>query len=137
MRTRKLPTLLATGGLVLGIAAAPATADPKKGELVPLDCDNGQTYSAYVNGNGEFTPAHDADSNSMLIPTSFGEFHGTVTDSQGNVVDEFTEPGAAKGKSASGKKDLITCEFSFEGTEDGLTFKGGGTVTGFITPSKG
>lgn len=136
MRATRIAGLLATGGLILGFAAAPAIADPK-GELIPLDCDNGQSYTAAVNGNGEFTPAHDTDSNAMLIPTSFGEFHGIVTDGQGNVVEEFTEPGAAKGQSAKGKKSLITCTFSFSGDEDGFHFEGGGTVTGFITPSKG
>ena len=137
MRARRMAGLLATGGLILGFAAAPATADPMKEEPIELHCDNGQTYTAWVNGNGEFTPAHDADSNSILIPVAFGAFTGTVTDGQGNVVEEIDEPALNKGKSAKGKKNLVTCEFSFSGMEDGLTFNGSGSVTGFITPAKG
>lgn len=137
MRARSMAGLLATGGLILGFAAAPATADPMKGEIIPLDCDNGKSYTVVVNGNGAFTPAHDTDSNAMLIPVEFGAFTGTVTDGQGNVVEEIDEPALPKGKSAKGKKDLVTCEFEFSGTEDGLTFQGSGTVTGFITPAKG
>lgn len=136
MRASKLSTLLVTGGLVLGITAAPATADPK-GEIIPVDCDNGQSYELAVNGNGEFTPAHDTASTSMLVPVSFSEFEFTVTDAQGNVVEQGTEPAIAKGQSARGKKNLITCEFTFSGTEDGLTFEGTGTVTGFLTPNRG
>lgn len=137
MRARRMAGLLATGGLILGFAAGPAVADPMKGEVIPLDCDNGESYTVVVNGNGAFTPAHDTDSNSMLVPVEFGEFTGTVTDAQGNVVDSFTEPGLPKGQSAKGKKTLVTCEFEFSGTEDGLTFTGSGTVIGFITPAKG
>lgn len=138
MRARRLPTLLVTGGLLLGTAAAPATADPK-GEIIPVDCDNGKSYEVAVNGNGEFTPAHDTASTATFVPVSFGEFKFTVTDAQGNVVEQDTEPRIDKGKgnAAKGKKSLITCEFSFSGTEDGLTFEGSGTVTGFLTPNRG
>ena len=140
MRASTLPTLLVTGGLMLGIAAAPATADPVNGgEIIPVDCDNGQSYEVAVNGNGAFTPAHDTASTMMFVPVSFGEFEFTVTDAQGNIVDQGTEPRIDKGKgnAAKGKKQFITCEFSFGGTEDGLTFAGSGTVTGFLTPNRG
>ena len=137
MRATRMAGLLATGGLILGFAAGPAVADPLKGEIIPLDCDNGKTYTVVLNGNGAFTPGHDADSNSMLVPVEFGAFTGTVTDAQGNVVDQIDDPALPKGNSAKGKKDLVTCEFSFSGTEDGLTFNGSGSVTGFITPAKG
>jgi hypothetical protein len=43
-------------------------------------------------GNGAFTPAHDVNSMSTLIPTAFGPFHTVVTDLQGNVLAEFAEP---------------------------------------------
>lgn len=139
MRARKLSTLLVTGGLMLGMAAAPATADPKKGEIIPVDCDNGHSYVFAVNGDGAFTPAHNTASTQTFVPVSFGEFTFTVTDAQGNIVDQGSEPRIDKGKgnAAKGKKTLITCEFSFGGTEDGLTFAGSGTVTGFLTPNRG
>jgi hypothetical protein len=35
---------------------------------------------------------HDLASTTILVPTSFGEFHGSVTDSDGNVIDEFVDP---------------------------------------------
>ncbi len=141
MGARKLSGLLAAGGLLLGLAAAPANADPRKGELIPLDCDNGRSYTIAVNGNGEFTPGHDVNSTSMLVPVAFGAFTGTVTDSQGNVVETFTEPGAAKGRSAKNTKNTVTCTFEFNDTfeENGetFTFSGSGSVTGFITPRRG
>jgi hypothetical protein len=74
------------------------------------------------------------------VPTAFGEFHGTVTDSDGNVIDEFVDPPMTKGN--SGNHALATtasCTYSvsdsFEDPELGLlTFAGEGSVTGFVTP---
>ena len=127
----------------LGVAAAlsiaaPSAADPK-GETIPLVCDNGMTYAVTVNGNGAFTPGHDADSTSQLIPTSFGEFHGVITDSTGMVVDEFTDPAMFKGSSSKPRGTSISCTITiveqFEDPELGLlTFTGTGSVEGFLTP---
>jgi hypothetical protein len=127
----------------LGIAAAlsvsaPASADPK-GEQIEVVCDNGTTYSAVVIGNGAFSPGHDSESTTMLIPTSFGEFHGVVTDSTGTVIDEFTDPPAAKGSSTKARATSTSCTFTivehFDDPDLGpLTFTGTGSVTGFVTP---
>ena len=140
MHAAKPLGLVVAAGLALGVAAAPAGAGPVK-ETVPLVCDNGRTYTAVLNGNGEFTPARDVDSNSVFVPLSFGEFSFTITDSQGNVLDSDTEPGVAKGQSGKNAKNTITCTFSFTGTEvvegETLTFTGGGSVTGYITPRGG
>ena len=122
-----------------GSGAGAASADPK-GEVVPLVCDNGSTYEVAVMGNGPFTPGHDLASTSVLVPTAFGEFHGTVTDSAGNVIDEFTAPAMTKGSSGDQARATTTsCTFTvtdtFEDPELGLlTFTGTGSVTGFVTP---
>jgi hypothetical protein len=122
----------------LGSASA-ASADPK-GEPVPVTCDNGVTYEVAVNGNGAFTPGHDLASTTILVPTSFGEFHGTVTDSDGNVIDEFVDPPMTKGSSGNQARATTTsCTLTiteiFDDPELGtLTFTGEGSVTGFVTP---
>ena len=128
-------TALATPLLLLA-AAVPAAADPGSAdEAFSLVCDNGVTYEIVVNGNGEFTPGHDIDSTSILVPTSFGPFTGTVTGPDGTVVEEINEPGSAKGSSARMPLATITCTFQFEETDEaGFTFSGGGSVTGFVTP---
>lgn len=133
---RKLSGLLVAGGLLVGVAAAPAGADPKKGEVIPLACDNGKSYRVVVNGNGEFTPGHDLDSTAVLVPLAFGPFTGTVTDSDGNVIETINEPGSSKGQSAEHAKNAVTCSFTFSSTENGMTFTGGGTVVVRITPQK-
>ncbi len=131
----------------MALMGGTASADPvnAKGSFVTdLVCDNSQTYTVVVNGNGNFTPAHDIDSNATLIPVAFGPFSGTIRDAQGNLVDTFTEPGTSKGQSAKGGKDLVTCTFTFTETSDGtdpefpagFTFTGTGTVLVKITPSK-
>lgn len=129
-------------GLVIAssvVSAGAASADPK-GEVIPLVCDNGMSYQITVNGNGEFTPGHDLASTGVMIATAFGEFHGTVTDSAGNVVDEITEPASTKGSSGDHlRATTTTCTFTVSNTFDDpelgtLTFAGEGTVTGFVTP---
>jgi hypothetical protein len=130
-------------GLALAVAA-PATADPthgENGEPFTIVCDNGHSYEAVGNGNGDFTPAHDLNSNTVLVPTSFGEFHGTVTDEQGTVIEEFTEEAGAKGNSTRNRKTSTSCTFSFHGTFDDpdlglVTFDGTGSVVGFVTPAR-
>jgi hypothetical protein len=64
-----------------------------------------------------------------------------VTDSGGNVLDEFTEPGATKGKADRPRRTAVECTYAFEETfEDPdlgeLTFTGEGTVYGFTTPAR-
>lgn len=131
----------AAGCLAALAIAAPAGADPSKDPAIPIVCDNGHTYEVTVNGNGEFTPAHDTASNMVLVPTSFGDFHFVVTDSDGNVIEEETDPGLTKGHAQKSRRTAISCTFSFhEEFEDPdlgtLTFEGSGSVTGFTTPAR-
>lgn len=133
-------------GVAMALMGGTAAADPtnaKNAFTVPLNCANGQTYQVVVNGNGEFTPAHDINSTATLVPVSFGPFSGTISDAQGNVVDSFTEPGSSKGQSAKGKKNLVNCTFTFTEVGDGsdpefpagFSFTGSGSVLVKITPS--
>lgn len=138
-RSSMMRRLAVTAGCALAAlicVAAPASADPK-GETFALTCE-GTTYIVVVGGNGLFTPAHDTGGNTNFVPVSFGEFTGTVTDENGDVVDTFTEPPATKG---AGKNADLDCSYTFTGTfEDPelglLTFAGTGTVSGFATPSR-
>ena len=129
--------------LASGAAAItqPAQADPAKGFPAELHCDNGQVYSVVVAGNGDYTPAHIQNSTSMVIPTMFGEFHGTVTDAQGNVLEEVTDPATYKGGSNKPRATNVVCTYEFHETfEDPelglLTFHGTGSVGGFMTPAR-
>ena len=132
--------------LALVAAGAPAGADPVNAPdvtPVPITCDNGHTYDAAVNGNGDFTPAHDVNSTKILVPLMFGEFTGTVTDSEGNVLESFTDPALTKGKAnKKQRRTQTTCTYTFEATFDDpdlgtLTFSGTGSVVGFVTPARG
>jgi hypothetical protein len=126
----------------LSSAAGIASADPIRSPrsfVEQLACDNGVTYEVVVTGAGLFTPAHDLASNSILVPTEFGEFHGVLTDAQGNVLEEFTDPPLLKGNAPQDHATSVTCTFDFEETftdpELGLvTFQGEGSVIAFVTP---
>jgi hypothetical protein len=148
MRASKLVGLVGAAGLLLGAAAAPAGADPK-GDPATIVCDNGQTYYATTADGGnddhsrnDFTPAHDVNSTTTLVPVSFGEFNGSVSDTSGNVLFSFVEPASSKGQAASRARNTTTCTYSFSGEfvdeESGetLVFSGSGTVTGFVTANK-
>lgn len=136
------PLLVVTlAAATVPLAAVSATADPK-GETLDVTCDNGRTYTVTTNGNGEFTPAHDTSSTTVLVPTSFSGFSYTVTDADGNVVDSGSEDGVTyKGRSQRARGTSVTCTFSATETfmdpelgELTATFTGG--VAGFTTPAR-
>jgi hypothetical protein len=129
----------AAAAALLGLGTwAPAHADPvhaKNAFVFQIVCDNDQSYVAVANGNGTFTPAHDLSSTAVLVPVAFGPITFTVTDSEGNILEQETSPSAAKaGASAHNKNATTNCEFFGSQTApDGTTFSIDGTVTGFVT----
>lgn len=129
----------AAAAAVLGLSTwAPAQADPvhaKQALPLQISCDNGQTYSAIANGNGNFSPAHDLNSTAMLIPVAFGEQTITVTAPDGTVLDQETVPATMKkGASAHNKNATVNCDFAGGATApDGTMFTVSGTVRGFVT----
>lgn len=144
---KRLIVGLAAFGVASALATGTAAADPPadETETIELECDNGETYTVVVApGNGSFTPAFDTDSTATLIPVAFGEFSGEVRDADGNVIEEFDEPGESKGQSAKGLKNPVTCSFTFTEVSDGsdpefpegFSFTGSGTVVVRITPGR-
>jgi hypothetical protein len=140
MHTSLRVALGAAAAAVLGLATwAPAQADPVHAKnALPLQvwCDNGQSYVAVANGNGNWTPAHDLSSNAILVPVSFGEQTITITDPSGTIVDQETIPPSAKpGASMHNKNATTSCQFAASVTApDGSTFSIMGSVVGFVTP---
>ncbi|HEV8527013.1 MAG TPA: hypothetical protein VGS60_05585 [Actinomycetes bacterium] len=139
-RTRLITLSVATAAALIAWSASAATADPTNAkDTIPIQlaCDNGHTYTVVANGNGQFTPAHDLDSNAVVVPVAFGEITATVTDPDGNVVESETDPPASKGSSAKNPNATTNCSFSASATDpDGFTFSLSGTATVMITPSR-
>jgi hypothetical protein len=113
-----------------------ASADPK-GDSFALTCGS-TTYQVTTMGDGEYTPAHDLNSNLMFIPHAFTGFHGVVRDASGALVYSFDEPAGTQG---SGKqKNDVSCTYVFHQVSDGsdpefpagYTFDGSGGVSGQI-----
>ncbi|WP_410790521.1 hypothetical protein [Kribbella sp. C-35] len=129
-------------GSALGVATV-AGADPggAPGSFqVSAVCDNGATYQLILNGNGAFSVGHDSASNSNIIPTALGPFHGVVTDAAGNVVEEFTDPAIAKGNSTKDRGTSTDCTVTLDDTFTDpdlgvLHFHGDGSATVFVTPA--
>lgn len=139
---RAITLACTTAAIVVGGAATAAAAPPEQ-EVVPLVCDDGNTYEAVVSGNGQFTPARLLGSTGVAIPTGFSDLTFRAVLPGGAVIEE-TDPGSAKGGgnvSARNPRVSITCTFEVTETlaveEDGLpagtVITISGTVTGFLT----
>jgi hypothetical protein len=132
------------GLLVLGMVMAAATAgvaaaDPTNAPgsaPIAITCGN-TTYHAVVNGNGAWAPAHDLNSNSVLIPVAFGVETDVFTDPSG-TVHTSTVPARAKGSSAPNGATLLNCSYHLAlSLPNGASLAIDGTVTGFVTPGSG
>jgi hypothetical protein len=142
---KKLLSAVAAGGTLVGLFAVPATADPvnsKNAVVLPMACDNGQSYQVVIEGNAAFVPAHVIGSNLMFVPVAFGPITSTAVPSG---IPLFTAPPRTKGESASSPNAQTTCTFDViflisrdEAQRFGLPLgKTGienvGTVTGFFS----
>jgi len=120
-----------------GIAAGSATADPlgaKNSSPVTIVC-GGTTYHAVANGNGAWTPAHDLNSNSVLIPVMFGIEKDVFTPAGGGAPQIMFSPARAKGSANPSGQPQINCSYHVGPiTFPQGTFEAFGTVTGFVTP---
>jgi hypothetical protein len=77
-----------------------------------LRCDDGSAYVLSVVDNQGQSPGHDEDSTSVFIPTDFGEFHITVSDLQGNVLDEEVAPPQVSHGRSGEQVTTLHCSFS-------------------------
>ena len=128
--------LAAAGILVAVMLGNPgaASADPK-GQPVTITCNNDHTYEAVLFSNGEWSPALDTASTSVLIPLTIGPSHTVVTDAEGNVIQDVVDPVSVKGNAVKGKATATSCTFLIVGpTAEGGTFHIEGSVVGHVTP---
>lgn len=103
-----------------------------------LGCDDGSTYLLSVIDNQGQSPGHDENSTSVFIPTDFGEFRITVSDLEGNVLDEeVAPPEVSHGRSAE-QVTTLHCSFSQSEVETipevgQVLIHVEGTVDGFLS----
>ena len=104
-------------------------------EEIELDCGADGTLTVLVNGNGQFSPGRLVDGG-VVIPVAFENQHGTFTDNEGNVFEEFP-PDVTKGNGNAGKgKDLIVCDFAVTFEDENGSGSFGGTVTAYVVGAK-
>jgi hypothetical protein len=126
---------IAVAGAAAGVAAADPANAPRSAPIT-ITCGN-TTYQAVVNGNGAWSPAHDLNSNSILIPVAFGVETDVFTD-PGGTAHTSTVPARAKGSSEPNGAPLLNCSYHLAlSFPDGSSVVVDGTVTGFITPANG
>jgi hypothetical protein len=136
MRHSKRICVFALMLVLAGVVVASAMADPtgaKNSAPITIVCGD-TTYQGVVNGNGAWGPAHDLNSNSILIPVAFGEETVVFTD-PGGIPHPDTSPPRAKGSAPPHGAPLINCSYSIAlSFPDGSSVAVNGTVTGFVTP---
>jgi len=120
-----------------GIAVSAATADPtgaKNPAPVTIVCGH-STYDAVANGNGNWTPAHDLNSNRVFVPVTFGPETDVFTP-VGGPPETTVSPARAKGSASPNGQPQINCSYTVGPiTIPGVgTFEAFGTVAGFVTP---
>jgi len=129
---RRLVTAAACLAFAAAAAAPMAAADPtnaKNATQITAMC-GGSPITVVVNGNGEFTPAHDLHSTSVFIPTAF-DITFTFTPTGGSPMSE-TDMSAKAAPIAATTTCTIPLQTIFSGPEGIATIEG--TVTGFFTP---
>lgn len=135
---RTLTTAALSAGLAVPLVGFGGTAMADPGEAVAtLTCGSTTSEIALGDGRGEFTPAHDANSNRVFVPSGFGDFHGEIYNAQGVLVDSFSEEGEAV-KGSGKQKGAVECTYRFDDVSDGsdpefpagYRFVGEGEVTG-------
>jgi hypothetical protein len=118
---------------ISAIATGTANADPLKRLPVTLNCGGG-AISAVVNGNGEFTPAHDTGSTGVFIPLQFGPQTVVFTDPAGNTTIDNFPASPPKGSAAPPGRIILDCTFHVDVTgPDGGHLVVDGQVTGFFS----
>jgi hypothetical protein len=122
--------LFAAATVAVGAIGAPVNAPNVA--AITLNCPSGSVTGVINLVRGEFTPAHATGSNTVLIPIAFGEFTGTATDADGNVLFIVDEPPLAKGSAAPENGELVECTGVIELDVPGGHFSGSSTVTGFF-----
>ena len=130
-----LALIVAAAGL--GLLPDAAGADPvnaKKGQLIPLVCDELGSVTVAVNGNGAFTPGLVVTSTQVGVPY---EIHasGTFTPHDPNFPTEtFTDDNV---KPAPRNRRLDVCTFHVEWSDDYGTVVFDGVAKISYTPIKG
>jgi hypothetical protein len=118
---------------VTAMTAGTASADPLKGLPVTLDCGSGP-ISAVVNGNGEFTPAHDVDSTGVFVPLQFGPETDVFTDAEGTTTTTRNPARPPKGSANPPGRAILDCTYHVDITgPDGGHLVVDGEVTGFFS----
>ncbi len=125
--------------VALGVAALGGTAGAHpRGFPLDLTCDS-VAYDAFaVPGSQYWSSVQDAASNRTFHPVAFGDVHVTVLDPDLDEVDAFTESdGATRGKSSSGRKDVVECTYGYTNMDgDGYSYVVEGDVSGYWTPRR-
>jgi hypothetical protein len=124
--------------VVIVTAGTPAHADPghsKHALLLQIGCDNEQAYAAVTNGKHRLAAIHDVTDTAVLVPVSVSRALVTVLDQDLNVLDQWTDPSAAKpSKGKHHQKALLTCNvIGFQPRPDGTTMTVQEKMTLFVT----
>lgn len=131
---KKLATVAATAALLAAVPVSAAQAAPKKGLMLDLVCDNGETYAiTSPPADADWTPGILTNGRGTFRPVKFGELTGTFTPADGSAPASFTDDPIVKPGRIPPNADLLNCSFKGTIEESDGTVTLSGTVIGFLT----
>jgi hypothetical protein len=113
------------------IMAAPASADPKGGDIIELNCDALGTVEVVVFSNAPVSPGLVVGSTQVGIPYRL-HVEGTFTPTEGepeSFVEDIEKPAPRNGR-------LDDCTFHQEGSDESGSFELEGEVSISYTPTR-
>ncbi len=129
-----LATVVLLAVVLLASGVGTAAAEPQKNQiLVPVNCDNGQSYTLVINGMSKVGQISGGNQNLVVTEFAVTFFEQGTNDVVG--TDTFDRGNAEDPKGNSPQGDAISCTGRVDTTLQGL-----GDVTaefvfeGFVTP---
>lgn len=98
--------------LLVVLGASPALADPAPGPVFTVECGGDAFEVIGVPGQGQWTPALDAEDNTVYRPVGFSDYWYEVYASDGSLIEEGTDPGSLFKNGNRRGQGMMQCTFT-------------------------
>jgi hypothetical protein len=131
MKVRIVVVAILSAMALVTLGVAPASADPQKGDVLEVHCDELGMFEIVVFSNGRGSPGLVVGSNQVIVPYAL-RLAGTFTPVEGEPEtfgEEWEHPAPRNGR-------LDHCTFSDSGTDEFGSFVLEGEVWVSYTPAQ-
>lgn len=122
---KEITTAVSAAVLLAAVPASAAHADPKKGDVIDIDCSDGEEYEIRVEfSNGTWSPGHLTEGNGVVRPVAL-DLTATFTPYDGSDPTIVSE---SISKNIGAGTQVTMCDFLETGSDEFGTFTVEGTV---------